>query len=88
MRIGLEDHHYTDQGKLSNPQIAEQASATIRAMGHQVATPGEAREILEMTGGAAGPSHLFWRGSRNPALSRRCSKRAMPCDNFLLKFFE
>jgi uncharacterized protein (DUF849 family) len=48
VRIGLEDHHYADQGKLTNPQIAERASATIRAMGHQVATPHEAREILKI----------------------------------------
>jgi 3-keto-5-aminohexanoate cleavage enzyme len=48
VRIGLEDHHYADQGMLTNPQIAERASTTIRAMGHQVATPDEARATLKM----------------------------------------
>lgn len=48
VRIGLEDHHYADQGMLTNPQIAERASTTIRTMGHQVATPDEARAMLEV----------------------------------------
>jgi 3-keto-5-aminohexanoate cleavage enzyme len=48
VRIGLEDHHYADQGMLTNPQIAERASTTIRAMGHQVATPDEARTMLKI----------------------------------------
>jgi uncharacterized protein (DUF849 family) len=48
VRIGLEDHHYADQGMLTNPQIAERASTTIRAMGHQVATPDEARAMLQI----------------------------------------
>jgi 3-keto-5-aminohexanoate cleavage enzyme len=47
VRIGLEDHHYAEQGKLTNPQIAERASATINAMGHEVTSPDEAREILK-----------------------------------------
>ncbi len=48
VRIGLEDHHYADQGMLTNPQVAERASTTIRAMGHQVATPDEARTMLKI----------------------------------------
>ncbi len=48
VRIGLEDHHYADQGMLTNPQIAARAAATIRAMGHQVATPEQAREMLHI----------------------------------------
>ena len=48
VRIGLEDHHYADQGMLTNPQIAERASTTIRAMGRQVATPDEARAMLKL----------------------------------------
>jgi uncharacterized protein (DUF849 family) len=48
VRIGLEDYQYARQGQLSNPQLVERASATIRAMGHEVATPDEARKILEV----------------------------------------
>jgi uncharacterized protein (DUF849 family) len=46
VRIGLEDYQYAREGQPSNPQLAERAAATIRAMGHQVATPDEARSIL------------------------------------------
>jgi uncharacterized protein (DUF849 family) len=48
VRIGLEDYQYTREGQFSNPQIVERAAATIRAMGHEVATPDEARKILEV----------------------------------------
>jgi 3-keto-5-aminohexanoate cleavage enzyme len=48
VRVGLEDYHYAREGKLSNPQIAEQAASAIRAMGHEVATPDDARRILEL----------------------------------------
>jgi 3-keto-5-aminohexanoate cleavage enzyme len=47
VRIGLEDYQYAGAGQLSNAQITERAAAIIRAMGHQVATPAEARELLE-----------------------------------------
>jgi 3-keto-5-aminohexanoate cleavage enzyme len=47
VRIGLEDYQYAHEGQLSNPQLAERASGMIRAMGHEVATPDEARKILE-----------------------------------------
>ena len=48
VRIGLEDFQYARAGQLSNPQLAERAAATIRAMGHEVATPDEARAMLEV----------------------------------------
>ena len=47
VRVGLEDFQYAHEGQLSNPQIVARAATTIRAMGHEVASPGEAREILE-----------------------------------------
>ena len=47
VRIGLEDYQYAYDGQLSNPQIVERAASVIRAMGHEVATPEEARVILE-----------------------------------------
>jgi 3-keto-5-aminohexanoate cleavage enzyme len=48
VRIGLEDYQYAREGQLSNPQITEQAASVIRAMGHKVATPAEARSMLEV----------------------------------------
>jgi uncharacterized protein (DUF849 family) len=48
VRVGLEDYQYADDGKLSNPQIVERAAATIRAMGHQVATIEQTRGLLEV----------------------------------------
>ncbi|HKV55016.1 MAG TPA: 3-keto-5-aminohexanoate cleavage protein [Candidatus Binataceae bacterium] len=48
VRIGLEDYQYAHEGQLSNPQLAERASAVIHAMGHEVATPAETRRILEI----------------------------------------
>ena len=48
VRVGLEDYQYAREGQLTNPQIVERAVTTIRAMGHEVATPDEARKILEV----------------------------------------
>jgi 3-keto-5-aminohexanoate cleavage enzyme len=48
VRVGLEDYQYARDGQFSNPQIVERAASTIRAMGHEVATPNEARKILEV----------------------------------------
>jgi 3-keto-5-aminohexanoate cleavage enzyme len=48
VRIGLEDYQYAREGQLTNPQIVGRAVTTIRAMGHEVATPDEARKILEV----------------------------------------
>lgn len=48
VRVGLEDYQYAREGQFTNPQIVERAVTTIRAMGHEVATPDEARKILEV----------------------------------------
>ncbi|HZO80174.1 MAG TPA: 3-keto-5-aminohexanoate cleavage protein [Candidatus Binataceae bacterium] len=48
VRVGLEDFQYARAGRLSNPALVERAAATIRAMGHEVATPAEARRMLEV----------------------------------------
>jgi 3-keto-5-aminohexanoate cleavage enzyme len=48
VRVGLEDYQYACDGQFSNPQIVERAASTIRAMGHEIATPDEARRILEV----------------------------------------
>src|SRR5580704_13529229 len=48
VRVGLEDHQYSGEGQLTNPQIVDRAATVIRAMGHEVATPDEARAILEV----------------------------------------
>lgn len=47
IRIGLEDYQYAATGQLTNPQIVERVVAIIKAMGHEVATPDEARRMLE-----------------------------------------
>jgi uncharacterized protein (DUF849 family) len=46
VRLGLEDYQYTNQGKLTNAAITAKAASAIRGMGHEVATPDEARQIL------------------------------------------
>jgi uncharacterized protein (DUF849 family) len=43
----LEDYQYAREGQLTNPQIVERAVAIVKAMGHEVATPDEARRMLE-----------------------------------------
>jgi 3-keto-5-aminohexanoate cleavage enzyme len=48
VRIGLEDYQYAREGQPTNAQLAERAAGVIRAMGHEVATPEETREILEV----------------------------------------
>jgi 3-keto-5-aminohexanoate cleavage enzyme len=48
VRVGLEDHQYTREGQLSNSQIVERAAATIRAMGHEVASVAQTREMLKL----------------------------------------
>ncbi len=47
VRIGLEDYQYAHAGQPGNPELEARAAAAIRAMGHEVATPAEARAILE-----------------------------------------
>ena len=48
VRIDLEDYQYAREGQSSNAQLAERAAGVIRAMGHEVATPEESREMLEI----------------------------------------
>ena len=46
--IGLGDHHYAELGTPSNATLVERVAAIVRDLGHEVATPAEAREILGM----------------------------------------
>ena len=47
VRVGLEDNLYLGRGvKATNAQLVERAWTIIEAMGAEVATPDEAREIL------------------------------------------
>jgi 3-keto-5-aminohexanoate cleavage enzyme len=48
IRLGLEDYQYRHEGKLSNPQIVERAVQIVKSMGHEVATPQDARKMLEI----------------------------------------
>lgn len=48
IRLGLEDFHYAEDGQLTNAQMVERAATIVRAMGCEVATPDEARALLEM----------------------------------------
>lgn len=48
-RVGLEDNLYLSRGvKATNAQLVERARTIIEAMGAEVATPDEAREILAL----------------------------------------
>jgi signal transduction histidine kinase len=48
VRVGLEDNLYLSRGvKATNAQLVERARTIIEAMGAQVATPDQAREILD-----------------------------------------
>ncbi|MGA8994146.1 MAG: 3-keto-5-aminohexanoate cleavage protein [Nocardioidaceae bacterium] len=54
VRVGLEDNLYLSKGvKATNAQLVERARTIIEAMGAQVATPDEAREILRLRPRAA-----------------------------------
>jgi uncharacterized protein (DUF849 family) len=49
VRVGLEDNLYLRKGvKATNAQLVEQARTIIEAMGASVATPDQAREILQL----------------------------------------
>jgi uncharacterized protein (DUF849 family) len=52
VRVGLEDNLYLEKGKLapSNAALVEKAGKIIEILGHQVATPAEARQILKLAG--------------------------------------
>ena len=52
VRVGLEDNLYLGRGnKVTNAQLVENAVTIITAMGAEVATPDEAREILALQAG-------------------------------------
>lgn len=49
VRVGLEDNLYLSKGvKATNAQLVERAKTIIEAMGARVATPDDAREILQL----------------------------------------
>ena len=49
VRVGLEDNLYLEKGKLapSNAALVEKAARIIEMLGDTVASPADAREILE-----------------------------------------
>lgn len=53
MRVGLEDSLFIERGQLavSNAQQVEKIVRILREMGHEPATPAEAREMLHLKGG-------------------------------------
>ena len=49
VRVGLEDNLYLSRGvKATNAQLTARAIDIVESMGHSVATPDEAREILKL----------------------------------------
>jgi 3-keto-5-aminohexanoate cleavage enzyme len=48
VRLGLEDYAYEDEGQPSNVELVNRAATIIRAMGHEVATPEDTRQLLEL----------------------------------------
>ena len=49
VRVGLEDNLYLSRGvKATNGQLVERAATLVEAMGAKVASPDEAREILDL----------------------------------------
>ena len=49
VRVGLEDNLYLSRGvKATNAQLVERARTIIEAMGARVATPDDARELLDL----------------------------------------
>ena len=48
VRVGLEDNLYLAKGQLApgNASLVERAATIIRALGYEVATPGQTRELL------------------------------------------
>jgi uncharacterized protein (DUF849 family) len=55
VRVGLEDNLYIDRGELasSNAVLVERAVTIIQSVGHEVATPTEARKTLGLTKGTS-----------------------------------
>jgi uncharacterized protein (DUF849 family) len=52
VRVGLEDNLWLEKGVLasSNATLVERAVAIIRLLGQEVASPAEARRMLELRG--------------------------------------
>jgi len=50
VRVGLEDNIFLEKGVLaqSNTELVEKAVRIVRELGGRAATPGEAREILQL----------------------------------------
>jgi len=49
VRVGLEDNLYLSRGvKATNGQLVERAVTLVEAMGAKVASPDEAREMLQL----------------------------------------
>jgi uncharacterized protein (DUF849 family) len=46
IRVGLEDYHYEEEGQATNSELVQRAAAIVHALGHEVATPEEARAIM------------------------------------------
>ncbi len=48
IRLGLEDFTYAKDGQPNNVQLVERAVTVIESMGHEVATPEDARAMIEV----------------------------------------
>jgi len=49
VRVGLEDNLYLSRGvKATNAQLVERARTIIEALGARLATPDDARELLDL----------------------------------------
>lgn len=48
VRVGLEDYHYQEEGYPGNVQLVERAVQLARAIGRDIATAREARQMLEL----------------------------------------
>ena len=55
VRVGLEDSLQISRGQLaeSNAQQVRKVRELLESLGHEIATPDEAREILSLKGAAA-----------------------------------
>lgn len=53
VRVGLEDNLYLERGRLapSNAALVDKAARIVSILGEEVATPGEARDMLGLSGG-------------------------------------
>jgi len=51
IRVGFEDNFYLEEGKMarSNGELVEKAARLCRDLGREVATPTEARTLLQLS---------------------------------------